>query len=127
MITLEADPKHAEVARANFLRAGLADKIELRLGRAQDTLPQLEVEEREAFDLIFIDADKKSIPAYFASALKLSRRGSLIIVDNVVRKGEVINADSADPDIQGVPIQRIAGRRASRQRYGNPNRGRQRL
>lgn len=102
VITLEADPRHAEVARANFARAGLAGQIELRLGLALDTLPQLSIERLGPFDLIFIDADKANIPAYFNFALSLSRRGSIIIVDNVVRNGAVIDADSTDPDIQGV-------------------------
>jgi predicted O-methyltransferase YrrM len=102
LITLESDPKHAEVARGNFLRAGLADVIELRLGPALETLPQLEAEGAGPFDLTFIDADKANIPAYFSFALELSRPGSLIIVDNVIRKGAVINADAVDPDVQGV-------------------------
>jgi predicted O-methyltransferase YrrM len=102
LITLESDPKHAEVTRANILRAGLSDVVELRLGRALDTLPQLIAEGAGPFDLIFIDADKQNIPAYFTLSLKLCRRGSLIIVDNVVRKGAVIDADSLDPDIRGV-------------------------
>ena len=83
-------------------RAGLADVVDLRLGDALVTLPQLAAERRGPFDLIFIDADKPSIPDYFTWALKLSRRGSIIIVDNVVRKGEVINAASTDPNVQGV-------------------------
>jgi predicted O-methyltransferase YrrM len=102
VVTLEADPKHAEVARANFVRAGVSDAIELRLGKALDTLPQVAGDGRGPFDLIFIDADKASIPEYFRWALKLSRVGSLIIVDNVVRDGEVINATSSDPNIQGL-------------------------
>jgi len=102
VVTLEADAKHAEVARANFVRAGVSDAIELRLGKALDTLPQVETDGRGPFDLIFIDADKANIPEYFRWALKLSRVGSLIIVDNVVRDGEVINASSSDPNIQGV-------------------------
>jgi predicted O-methyltransferase YrrM len=102
LITLESDPKHAEIARANIARAGLADVVELRLGLALNTLPQLAAEGRGPFDLIFIDADKPSNPDYFRWALKLSRRGSLIVVDNVVRKGAVIDATSADPTIQGV-------------------------
>jgi predicted O-methyltransferase YrrM len=102
LVTLEADPKHAEVARANLARAGLADVVELRLGPALDTLPELAAENRGPFDLIFIDADKVSYPDYFAWALRLSRRGSLIIADNVVRKGAVIDADSTDPSVQGV-------------------------
>jgi predicted O-methyltransferase YrrM len=102
IITLESDPKHAEVARANFIRAGVDQLIELRLGPALETLPQLQAEGRGPFDLIFIDADKANIPAYFSFALALARSGSLIIVDNVVRKGAVIEADSADADIQGI-------------------------
>jgi len=102
LITLEADPAHAEVARANFVRAGLADVVELRLGPALETLPRLATEGKGPFDLIFIDADKENIPAYFTFALQLSRPGSLIIVDNVVRKGAVIDADSSDRDVQGV-------------------------
>ena len=102
LITLEVDPNYAEIARANIARAGLADIVELRLGKALDTLPQLAAEGRGPFDLIFIDADKQNNPDYFTWALKLSRRGSLIIADNVVRNGEVLNAASGDPGIQGV-------------------------
>jgi predicted O-methyltransferase YrrM len=102
LITLEIDPKRAEIAHANFARAGLADVVELRLGPALETLPRLAAEGRGPFDLIFIDADRPNNPEYFAWALKLSHRGSLIIVDNVVRKGAVIDAASSDPDIQGV-------------------------
>lgn len=102
LITLEIDSKHAEVARANFVRAGSAAKIELRLGRALDTLPKLAAEGEGPFDLIFIDADKVSIPEYFTWALKLSRPGSVVIVDNVVRKGAVADAASSDPSVQGV-------------------------
>ncbi len=102
LVTLEADPKHAEVARANIARAGLADVVDLRLGRALSTLPQLAAEGRGPFDLIFIDADKPSNPDYFAWALKLSRRGSLIVADNVVRNGAVVDAKSGDPSVQGV-------------------------
>ncbi|KYC38965.1 methyltransferase [Scytonema hofmannii PCC 7110] len=102
LITLEANPKHAEVARANIARANLNDIVELRLGRALDLLPSLATEGRDPFDLIFIDADKPSNPDYFAWALKLSRRGSLIIADNVIRNGAVIDAASADPSVQGI-------------------------
>lgn len=102
LITLEFDPKHADVARANIARAGLAGVVELRVGRALDTLPQLAAEGRGPFDLIFIDADKPSTADYFAWALKLSRPGSLIVVDNVVRKGTVIDAASDDPRVQGM-------------------------
>jgi predicted O-methyltransferase YrrM len=102
LITLEADAMHAEVARANLARAGLGAVVDLRLAPALETLPQLAQEGRGPFDLIFIDADKENIPDYFKWALKLSRRGSVIIVDNVVRKGEVIDAGSSDPTILGV-------------------------
>ncbi|WP_414518972.1 O-methyltransferase [Nostoc sp. PCC 9305] len=102
LITLEADPKHAEIARANIAHAGLSDVVDLRLGKALSTLPQIATEGHGPFDLIFIDADKPSNPEYFAWALKLSRRGSLIIADNVVRNGAVIDANSNDPSVQGV-------------------------
>ena len=102
LITLEVDSKHAEVARANIARAGLADTVDLRLGRALDTLPQLVAEGAGPFDLVFIDADKPNTTAYFEWALKLTRRGSLIIADNVVRDGAVIDAVSTDASVQGV-------------------------
>ena len=102
LITLEIDPKHAEVARRNVARAGLARVVEVRLGSALETLPQLSAEGRGPFDLIFIDADKQNIPTYFEWAVKLARPGSLIIVDNVVRDGAVVDADSSDPSVQGV-------------------------
>lgn len=92
----------AAVARANIARAGLADVIELRVGPAQESLPQLAAERRGPFDLIFIDADKPSYADYFTWALKLSRRGSLIIADNVVRNGAVADPASSDPRVQGV-------------------------
>jgi predicted O-methyltransferase YrrM len=102
LITLEADPAHAAVARGNIARAGLESVVELRLGSASDTLPQISAEGLGPFDLIFIDADKKSIPPYFEWALRLSRPGGVIIVDNVVRDGRVVDSESDDPDIQGV-------------------------
>lgn len=102
VITLEVDPKHAEVARLNFSRAGLQDVVELRIGNALETLPQLSAERRGPFDLIFIDADKENIPEYFDWALKLSHPGTLIVVDNVVRDGAVVDPDSSDPRVQGV-------------------------
>jgi predicted O-methyltransferase YrrM len=102
LITLEADPKHAEVARTNIAGAGLADRVELRLGRALDILPQLAEEGRGPFDLIFIDADKPATPDYFLWALRLSRAGSLIIADNVVRKGALADAESKDPNVIGM-------------------------
>lgn len=102
LVTLEADPKHAEVARANIARAGLADIVDLRMGLALETLPRLASEGFAPFDLVFIDADKVNTANYFAWALKLTRLGSLIIVDNVVRKGAVVDARSADANVQGV-------------------------
>jgi predicted O-methyltransferase YrrM len=102
LITLEANAAYAEVARANIERAGVADIVELRVGAALDTLPLLAAEHRGPFDLIFIDADKQNIPDYFTWALKLSRRGSVILTDNVVRKGGLIDSDSDDPNIRGV-------------------------
>jgi len=102
LVTIESDPKHADVARANIARAGFADAVEVRVGRALDTLPQLAAEGEGPFDLIFIDADKASIPEYFQWALKLSRCGSLIVVDNVVRGGAILDATSDHPAVQGV-------------------------
>jgi len=102
LVTIESDPKHADVARANIARAGFADAVEVRVGRALDTLPQLAADGEGPFDLIFIDADKASIPEYFQWALKLSRCGSLIVVDNVVRGGAILDATSDHPAVQGV-------------------------
>lgn len=102
LLTLEADAKHAELARSNFARAGLTDAIEVKLGPALHTLPQLVAEGRGPFDLIFIDANKSTMAEYFDWALKLSRPGSVIIADNVIRDGEVIDAESKDEDVQGV-------------------------
>lgn len=102
LITLEREPRHADVARANLTRAGLADRVEVRVGRALETLAELVAAEAEPFDLIFIDADKANLPEYFEHAIRLARRGSLIVVDNVVRNGAVIEAESQDPSVQGV-------------------------
>jgi len=102
LITLESEPKHAEIARANIARAGLENVVELRLGNALETLPQISSEGHGPFDLIFIDADKQSIPTYFEWSLKLARPGTVIVVDNVVRDGAVIDSNSDDPSIQGV-------------------------
>jgi predicted O-methyltransferase YrrM len=102
LISIEIDPKHMQVATANLARAGLADIVDLRLGRALDILPKLAEEGRGPFDLIFIDADKSSMPEYFSWALKLSRKGSVIIADNVVRKGAILDRSSDDPNVQGA-------------------------
>jgi predicted O-methyltransferase YrrM len=102
VVTLESVPRHAEVARANFARAGLAAMIDLRLGKALDVLPKLAAEKLEPFDFIFIDADKENIPDYFTWSLRLARPGSMIIVDNVIRDGEVINGKSRNSSVMGV-------------------------
>lgn len=102
VVTLEALPRHAEVARANFKRARLGAMIDVRLGKALDLLPKLAAEKRKPFDFVFIDADKENIPDYFVWALKLTRPGSLIVVDNVIRGGKVIDASSTDCDVKGV-------------------------
>lgn len=102
LVTLECDERHATVARANIARARNAGVVDLRLGRALETLPLLADERGEPFDLVFIDADKPSNPEYFAWALRLTRPGGLVIVDNVVRGGAVADAESADPSVQGV-------------------------
>ncbi|MFB7213737.1 O-methyltransferase [Streptomyces sp. NPDC056255] len=102
VVTLEADPAYAEVARANIERAGLADVVEIRVGRALDTLPELAAQGYGPFDVVFIDADKPSNPDYLAWSLKLTRPGSLIVADNVVRDGEVVDGESEDPKVQGV-------------------------
>ncbi len=102
LVSLDINARHVEVARANLARAGLADRVEVRLGPALVSLAGLAAEGRGPFDLFFIDADKSNIPGYFKWALQLSRPGSLIVVDNVVREGAVIDADSADESVLGV-------------------------
>jgi predicted O-methyltransferase YrrM len=102
LTTLEVDARHADVARTNIERAGLGHLVELRLGRAQDTLPQLVAEGRGPFDLIFIDADKPGYVEYFDWSLRLARRGTVIIADNVVRRGAVIDQAATDANVLGV-------------------------
>jgi len=102
LVTLEADPRHAEVARSNIARAGLSETVQIRLGKAAESLGRLHEEDAGPFDLIFIDADKPNIPAYLEWALKLTRQGSLIICDNVVRDGAVADSESSDPAVRGV-------------------------
>ncbi|HIN65033.1 MAG TPA: O-methyltransferase, partial [Candidatus Obscuribacterales bacterium] len=96
LITLEYEQKHADVARENIKHAGLSDKVEVRVGSAHDTLPVLVKEGVQPFDLVFIDADKPGYPEYFKWSMKLSRPGTIIIADNVVRDGEVVNPNSED-------------------------------
>jgi predicted O-methyltransferase YrrM len=102
LITLELDPTCAEIATSNIAKAGLSNRVELRLGKALESLPKLEAEGQGPFDLIFIDANKEDNCEYFEWALKLSHPGSLIIVDNVVRKGAIIDSQSEDPDVIGT-------------------------
>jgi predicted O-methyltransferase YrrM len=102
LTTLEIDAKHAKVAAANIRRAGLSRVVEIRQGPALETLPKLEAEGKGPYDLFFIDADKPSNPKYFDWALRLSRPGSVIIVDNVVRDGAVVDSRSRDPNVRGV-------------------------
>ena len=102
VVTVEYDAHHAEGARATFARAGVADSIELREGAALDVLPKLAAESAGPFDLVFVDADKANMPAYFTWSLRLARPGSIIVADNVVREGEVADAASADPSVRGV-------------------------
>ena len=102
LITVESEAKHAAVALENIARAGFADKVEVRVGPALKILPQLAAEEPEPFDLIFIDADKENYPEYFKWALRLSRKGSVIIADNVVRNGSVIDPNHSDPRVRAV-------------------------
>lgn len=102
LITIEIDKKHAEVAKENFNRCGLSAKIDVRLGKAIDVLPILEQEGAGPFDMIFIDADKPPYTEYFQWALKLSRPGTLIIADNVVREGKILLEESPDEMVAGV-------------------------
>ncbi|EHK86101.1 putative O-methyltransferase [Saccharomonospora azurea SZMC 14600] len=100
VVTIEADPSHADVARRNIERAGLADRVDIRVGKALDVLPTLD--SNPPVDLAFIDADKANNPHYVRWALDLARPGSVIIVDNVVRGGRVTDADSDDPSVRGT-------------------------
>jgi len=102
VVALELDPHHAKIARTNLEKAGVLDCVDLIVGPALDTLPGLRNSAAAPFDLIFIDADKKSYPQYLQWALNLSRPGTVIVADNVVREGKVLDADSLDPNVQGV-------------------------
>ena len=113
VVTIEIDPKHAQVAQENFDRAGLSGKIDLRTGNAREILPAMIQEGAGPFDFSFIDADKASNPDYFGWALEMSRPGSVIIVDNVIRDGHVVEADSEDASVKGV-------RRLNEVMAGNP-------
>ncbi len=102
LVTLEADQKHFDVAQRNILRAGLDKRVQRRLGRALDMLPQISAEGIGPFDFFFIDADKENTPEYFDWALRLSKAGSVIVVDNVIRDGEVADAETTDPSVLGI-------------------------
>lgn len=102
VVTLELDPKHAAVARSNLQRAGVDGQVEVRVGRALESLTALTREGVPPFDFVFIDADKQSIPEYFQHSLALTRPGAVIVVDNVIRRGAVIDANSSDANVQGV-------------------------
>jgi predicted O-methyltransferase YrrM len=102
VVTLEANPMHADIAQANLTRAGVADRVDIRLGKALETLPRLAEEKQGPFDFVFIDADRTNLTEYFDWAVRLAHAGSVIIVDNVVRKGGVIDASSEDANIKGV-------------------------
>jgi predicted O-methyltransferase YrrM len=102
VVTLELNPRYAEVATANAERAGLAGLIKVKVGPALDSLRSLVAEHADPFDLVFIDADKQSTPEYFELALELTRPGSVIVTDNVVRGGALADADTQDPGAQGM-------------------------
>lgn len=102
LVTLELDPRHAEVARTNLARAGLSGVAEVVVGPALESLPRLAEREPEPFDLVFIDADKESYPEYLDWSVRLSHPGSLIVADNVVRGGAILAVDSADPRVRGM-------------------------
>jgi predicted O-methyltransferase YrrM len=102
LVTIEVDPDVAAIAKANIAGAGLADVVELRVGRALDELPRIEADARGPFDLIFIDADKPGTPQYVEWAIRLSRPGSLIIVDNVVRAGALADEKNDDPRVRAM-------------------------
>ena len=102
VISLEFDARHAEVARANLEHAGVGDQVEIWIGAALDLLPKVAAAGIGPFDLTFVDADKENIPEYVDWAVKMSRSGALIVVDNVVRHGAVLDEDSDDPDVIGV-------------------------
>lgn len=102
VITVEFDPHHAQVASENIAKAGLSDKIDLRIGKAMDVLNELIAKGEEAFDFIFIDADKPPYAEYFELALQLSHPGTMIICDNVIREGKVLDENTTDERVKGV-------------------------
>jgi caffeoyl-CoA O-methyltransferase len=102
LITIEHDPRHASIAQENLARAGLADKVDIRVGRALDVLPQLEAAQAGPFDMIFIDADKPPYAEYLEWALRLASPGALLVADNVIKKGQVLDLNSSDQNVTGI-------------------------
>ena len=102
LVTLELNSHHAEVAQANLKRAGVLDRVDVRVGPAADSLRKLQEEGAKPFDLIFLDADKRSMPVYLDWSLKLAHKGTIIVADNVVRNGKILDADTKDEDTQGT-------------------------
>jgi predicted O-methyltransferase YrrM len=107
LVTLELDPRNAEVASANITNAGLAERVQIRVGPAGETLPELHAEGAGPFDVIFIDADKRNNPLYLQWSLKLSRPGTLIIADNVVRGGAILDPHADDPRLGDGGVQGV--------------------
>jgi predicted O-methyltransferase YrrM len=102
VVTLELEPRNAEIARANIARAGVTDRVEIRVGAAIDSLRRMAEEDPTPFDLVFIDADKPSTPEYFRWAMRMSRPGTVIVIDNIVRHGALVDPDSDDPGARGM-------------------------
>lgn len=102
LVTLELEPHHAGVARANLERAGVADRTEVRVGPASETLDRMIADGEALFDFVFVDADKESYPDYFRAALRLSRPGAMLVFDNVVREGGILDPNHPDPRVQGT-------------------------
>jgi len=102
VVTLELEPRHAEIARENLKAAGVLDRVEIRVGPALDSLEKLQAAGASPFDLVFLDADKESLPEYLEWSLKLSHPGTIIVADNVVRDGKVLDPESTDPHVRGV-------------------------
>lgn len=102
LTTIEFDPHHAHVAHQNIVRAGLDSKVDIRIGKALDLLPQIQSERAEPFDMVFIDADKPPYVEYFQWAMKMSRPGTLIVADNVIRQGKVLDINSSEEKVKGV-------------------------
>ena len=102
LVTLELEPRHADVARANLERASLADRVEVRVGQASNTLRRMIADGEGPFDFVFVDADKEGYPDYLRAALELSRPGAMLVFDNVVREGAILDPDHPDPRVQGA-------------------------